>query len=172
MYLAHVCISVQDLDRSAAFYRDVMGFIQLTPPEHVPMVPDRPENAPDNNFTYYGYDCGVQCFRLNKNAKAEMAVFLVDPTQPFGGGIIEIQCFKDPATTYVEQNYITTGIKEICFDVGTLTELKEWEAKLKAAGVDMRTEIWEVGDGTLSAPTILFHDPDGNILQFTSSNHS
>ena len=168
MYIQHVCISVRDLDKSVAFYRDVMGFIQLTPPEHTPMLPERLPDAPSTAFSYYGYDCAVQCFRLNKNAKAHMAVMLVDPTAPLGGGCIEIQCFTDPATTYVEQNYTTTGIKEICFQCESLSKLKEWNEKLKAAGTDMRTDIWEIGDGPDRHATILFHDPDGNILQITA----
>ncbi|MEG2929169.1 MAG: VOC family protein [Oscillospiraceae bacterium] len=166
MFIQHVCISVKDLDRSVAFYRDVMGFMQVTPPQHVDMLLDRAPNAPDDNFSYYGYDCAVQCFRLNKNAKAKMAVMLADPAN---GGCIEIQCFTDPATTQIEQNYITTGIKEICFQCKNLTELKEWDAKLKAAGVDMRTEIWNIGDGALTHSTVLFHDPDGNILQIAAA---
>ena len=172
MFLQHVCISVQDLDRSVAFYRDVMGFMLLTPPEHTPMLPDRPENLPDTHYSYYGYDCGIQCFRLNKNAKAKMAVFLVDPANYQTSGVIEIQCFEDPKTTYVEQNYITTGIKEICFALNNMAELREWKAKLEAAGVDMRTDIWQIGEGAYAINTILFHDPDGNILQLTAPANS
>ena len=169
MFIQHVCISVQDLEKSCEFYRDIMGFTELTAPNHIEMLPDRPENAPDSHFSYYGYDCGEMCFRLNKNAKARMAVFMVDANEHAGGGCIEIQCFTDPKTTYVEQNYITTGIKEICFSVENVTKLKEWEDKLKAAGVDMRTQMWDVGDGAFRHPTILFHDPDGNILQLTAA---
>ena len=165
MFIQHNCIAVRDIEKSVAFYRDIMGFIPLTPPEHVKLNPaKRAANAPDNDFTLYQEDCGDQCFKI-PNCESYMAVMLVDPNAPAGGGCIEIQCYKSPATTYVEPTYLSTGIKEICFHVDTKEEVEAWEAKLKAAGVDMRTEIWAIGDGANTHYTLLFHDPDGIILQ-------
>lgn len=166
MFLQHVCICVKDLERSVKFYRDVMGFYLLTP-DPIKMGDRRTGDEPEAIYSYYQEDCGNQCFRL-PNAEAHMAVFLVDPLNPTGG-VLEIQCFTQPPTTYVEQNYVTTGIKEICYSVKDLEELEAWEARLKEAGVDMRTEIWQIGEGKLATQTLLFHDPDGIILQLATN---
>jgi catechol 2,3-dioxygenase-like lactoylglutathione lyase family enzyme len=169
MFIQHVCISVKDIDRSVAFYRDVMGFMQLTPAEHMQITPYGQEDSlPDSDFTYTQAGCGDLCFHV-KNVDCCMAVMLVDPQAFAGGGCIEIQCLKNPPTTYVEQNYFTTGIKEICFSVETAAEVYEWEKKLIEAGVEMRGPVWTTGSGKNGHKTILFHDPDGNILQIAAA---
>jgi catechol 2,3-dioxygenase-like lactoylglutathione lyase family enzyme len=169
MFIQHVCISVKDIDKAVAFYRDVMGFMQLTPPEHMQITPyGQEKDMPDSDYTYTQKEAGDLCFHI-KNVDCCMAVMLVDPNVFGGGGCIEIQCFKNPATTYVEQNYITTGIKEICFSVDTTAEVYAWEKKLKAAGVKMQGPVWTTGSGSRGHKTVLFYDPDGNILQIAAA---
>lgn len=167
MRIQHNCISVLDIDEAVKFYTEVMGFMLITPPEHVAITPYGKEaEAPESDFTITQAECGDLCFHI-KNVECKMAVCLLDPMSP-EGQCIEIQCYSNPKTTLVEQNYITTGIKEICFNVPTEADVYAWNDKLIAAGVKMQGPVWTIGSGTKQHKTVLFYDPSGNILQIAN----
>ncbi len=145
MFIQHVCLVVKDMEKSLAFYRDVLG---------LPVLADMV--IPNEFMSASVLDI---CF-VETNAKSRF-VALADEN----GNAIELQQPLSPevkSTPLEDLRYRTTGIKELAFGVPDLDKaVKDLEKK----GVKFRTPVWSVGEGDFSTRSILFDDPDGITLQ-------
>ena len=146
MFIQHVCLVVKDMDKSLAFYRDVLG---------LPVLADMV--IPNDEFM----SASVLdiCF-AETHAKSRMVALADDK-----GNAIELQQPLSPevrSTPLEDLRYRTTGIKELAFGVSDLDKaVKDLEEK----GIKFRTPVWSVGQGEFSTRSILFDDPDGITLQ-------
>lgn len=123
MPLHHVAISVKDLDKSLAFYRDVLG---LT------VFQDEIISGPD-----------VDIALMEREAKDRM-VLLMDEA----GNMIELldwQSLIVRERPHEHRNFTSTGLVEVCFIVQDLQKVEE---DLVRNGFSFGTPVWPFGKDT------------------------
>ena len=138
--IAHVGITVSDMEQSIAFYRDVLGL----------KLVDRMVMEGDSTDRLFG----------EENMRAELAYL------NGGDGMhcppVELICFtENPAEAYT-MNLHATCISEICFQVNSLDE--EYR-RLKRLGVTFLSKPQNFELGGNRSKAVYFRDPDGNILE-------
>jgi catechol 2,3-dioxygenase-like lactoylglutathione lyase family enzyme len=137
MQFNHVGISVTDLDRSIAFYRDMFGMEPLAPPfdfggAQFSEIMDIPEVE------------GRMCMIAKGNVWLELFEF----TSPRGAA-------KDPRYPVSDRGISHFGI--------TVDDIEGTYARLKAAGVPVHGRLQTFSGGGMRAAYC--RDPDGNVFE-------
>ena len=141
MNIMHIGLTVTDLNRSVAFYRDVLG---LT---YVGKLTMEGEET-DKLFGMSG--CRAEVGYLKCEGETE-------------GPLIELIQLNH--TEKVLPDLFRTGISEVCFEVKDMGAFTE---KLKAHHVSLLSEPQPfdfTGDGFGRSTALYFRDPDGIILE-------
>lgn len=149
MRINHVCIMVSDLERSFAFYRDLLGFTNV--------MYDVQE--PGNLF---------QSENLDDILGAENASTRIIMVASEDGTLLELQQASVPHTTKTPDEHLRyggTGITELAFDV---EDIDAFFQKVTAYGAQTQTDyIWSPDPRVRS---FLFYDPDGALIQAVGIN--
>jgi catechol 2,3-dioxygenase-like lactoylglutathione lyase family enzyme len=143
----HVNIVVADLEKSARFYEDVLGFSRT---KQVVIRGD-----------WVSATVGLP------NAAAE-CIYL---DLPAGGTRIELLRYLEPTGVRPADMGVPNvhGIRHIAFLVKDIDALT---ARLKQAGVRVFSDVQQVPDsqvtyaGGVKKHLVYFHDPEGNLLEF------
>ena len=136
----HVSLNVSNLERSLAFYRDVLSLEPLIPSENV-------EGS--------GFGRAVKI----DGAKIRYAVLRAKD----GATSLWLIQFLTPKARQSTQQANDTGAPHVAFNVDDIGEAK---AKLEARGVKFNSEPIKVDDGPLSGRSfVYFPDPDGVTIE-------
>jgi len=137
---AHVSFTVEDLDRSLAFYRDVLGMEPVAAMERVGEDISRIVGFPDAHLK-------IAFLRL-----------------PGGGPmLLELIQYLSPRGRPVDRRTCNPGSAHICFNV---TDIHSAYRALQAAGVCFRSEPVPIQTGVnRGGYAVYFLDPDGNTLE-------
>jgi catechol 2,3-dioxygenase-like lactoylglutathione lyase family enzyme len=141
MPLHHVAISVKDIERSIAFYRDALGMT---------VFQDEVISGPDVDMALMETDGHVRM------------VLLMDEA----GNMVELLDWQSPAVKERPpecRRFTSTGLVEVCFIVPDLAEV---ERNLMKNGFSFRTPVWQFGKNTDTygggyAEIRYVEDPDG-----------
>lgn len=141
--IAHVGITVRDMDKAVAFYRDVLGLRVL------------------GEATI----AGEEAARLTRvKGTVLRAVYLRSGTD-LKGGPVELLHFLEPATpSYLPQPQLTSpGITEVAFWV---KDIEKAYADLRAKDVEFYSppQLFDVA-GYGKVKEVYFWDPDGTTLE-------
>jgi len=140
----HTALSIKDMDKSLAFYRDLLGL----------------EVMFDS-----GWDKGLavadKILRVRGSAARQVML-------KAGNAYLELFEFRhpDPAPMASDRPVIDRGITHIAFDVKDVDS--EYE-RLKQAGVEFHCEPVNLGDETR---TTYGRDPDGNVIELQQLSSS
>ena len=141
MHVHHVAITVKDMDKSIAFYRDGLG---------LSIFQDKVISGPE-----------VDRSLMEPGAEVRM-VLLMDET----GNMIELLGWQSPPATERPPEHMrfnSTGLVEVAFMVNDMEQAEESLAK---AGYSFRTPVWRFGSdledyGGAEAKIRYVEDPDG-----------
>jgi len=141
MHVHHVAITVKDMDKSIAFYRDGLG---------LNVFQDEVISGPE-------VDTGL----MEPGAKVRM-VLLMDET----GNMIELLGWQSPSARErppEHMRFTSTGLVEVAFMVDDLERVEE---SLNEAGYSFRTPVWRMGSdlesyGGAEARIRYVEDPNG-----------
>lgn len=134
--LTHLGICVSDLERSLAFYRDVLGFVEV----------GRLEPDASSTSQLLGFDCTLQAVYLERD-----------------GWRIELLHYPTPGHTGSNEPRPMNrlGLTHLSFRVQDIDRVLE---KLEAAGGHVFEEsVLDLGDG--SSKALMAVDPDGTRLE-------
>lgn len=141
--IVHVGLTVTDLDRSVAFYRDVLGLTY---------VGEMEMSGPETERLFQRKDCRARVAYLN--GSRELAAPPVELIQ-FVGQTVEKQA----------GDLFRTSISELCFATENID--REYQ-RLKAAGVEFLSEP-QIFDSTQygfgKSCAVYLRDPDGIVLE-------
>ena len=138
--LHHVGLTVSDIERSIAFYRDVLGMTLIR----------RRETDADYIGTQTGFP-GV---------KLAAASFKVSPDSE---GSMEIVQYLSHAGEPVERGTNRAGSSHICF---TVNDIQSTYDALRAKGVPFKSEPVAITSGPNEGGYVAYlHDPDGYTLE-------
>lgn len=140
--IAHIGLTVSDLDRSIAFYRDVLG---------LNLLGEMQMNGPESTLLFDRDGCAARVAYLQT----------ADPKAP----LVELIQFTDRPSAQSRPDLFTTSISELCFSVEDIDQ--EYQ-RLIALGVEFLSppqtfDSRQYGFGISRA--VYFRDPDGNILE-------
>ncbi|HJN50661.1 MAG: VOC family protein [Pseudomonadales bacterium] len=136
----HTALSVKDMDRSLAFYRDLLGL----------------ELSMDRSWDNAGA-VGDKILRV-KGTAARQTMLRIGNSNNY----IELFQFNKPEPTPMAEDrpVIDRGITHICLDV---TDVDSEYERLSVAGVIFHCEPQDLG---LGCRTTYGRDPDGNVVEF------
>lgn len=134
----HIALSIKDMDRSLAFYRDLLGL----------------EVAMDKSWEDAG-ETGDKILRVKGTAARQVML-------KCGDAMVELFQFNrpEPAPMAEDRPVIDRGITHLCFDVKDVDA--EYE-RLSKAGVIFHCEPQNLGS---NCRTTYGRDPDGNVVEF------
>lgn len=134
----HIALSIKDMDRSLAFYRDLLGL----------------EVAMDKSWEDAG-ETGDKILRVKGTAARQVML-------KCGDVMVELFQFNrpEPAPMAEDRPVIDRGITHLCFDVKDVDA--EYE-RLSKAGVIFHCEPQNLGS---NCRTTYGRDPDGNVVEF------
>lgn len=134
----HIAMSVLDMDRSLAFYRDLLGF----------------ELRMDRTWENAG-ETGDKILRVKGTAARQTML-------QAGNAMVELFEFRKPAPAPMAEDrpVIDRGFTHLCFDV---TDVDAEYRRLSKAGVVFHCEPQDLGPG---CRTTYGRDPDGNVVEF------
>jgi catechol 2,3-dioxygenase-like lactoylglutathione lyase family enzyme len=137
--IAHFGITVGDLDRSIAFYRDVLGF-------GVGPTIERP---------------GDYAERLTGVSGARLAIVAV--SSPGASVFLELVQYLDGAGTRAKTRPCDSGTAHVCF---TTDRFDETTAALETAGVPFLGEVCRIPAGPRAGKRVVYlRDPDDVVLE-------
>lgn len=141
--IAHIGITVRDLDRSIEFYRDVLGL----------------------DYKGYMYMEGESTDRLFNSKDIRAKVAYLSPMSGEGCPDVELIEFERGEVKDDKPSLFKTSISELCFGV---EDIEGFYKDLLDKGVEVMSEpqafdSTEYGFGKSKA--LYFYDPDGNILE-------
>jgi catechol 2,3-dioxygenase-like lactoylglutathione lyase family enzyme len=143
-HIQHVGLTVSDLDRSIAFYRDILG-LEL----HV--APNMPVEGP-----HVAHALGVE-----PPAALRVAFFKVGDSD---SQIELLQYLSPPSSTRRAAAQNNIGAAHVCFQVA---DVRAKIAELEAKGVEFVSSLNVLDDGALAGwRWVYFKDPDGHTLEF------
>jgi catechol 2,3-dioxygenase-like lactoylglutathione lyase family enzyme len=144
MRINHVCIMVSDLDRSFAFYRDLLGFTNVMYDVSEPGTLFQGDTLDD----------------ILGHTGAATRIIMVASDD---GTLLELQQASTPVTARTPDDYLRyggTGITELAFDVDDIDTFFD---KVVSFGYGVQTDyIWSPDPRVKS---FLFYDPDGALIQ-------
>lgn len=134
----HIALSIKDMDRSLAFYRDLLGL----------------EVAMDKSWENAG-ETGDKILHVKGTAARQVML-------KCGDVMVELFQFNrpEPAPMAEDRPVIDRGITHLCFDVKDVDA--EYE-RLSKAGVIFHCEPQNLGS---NCRTTYGRDPDGNVVEF------
>ncbi len=150
--IAHIGISVPDLDAAIAWYEDVLGFRLIGAAGEVDLTDD-------SHFAHLCTDIfGADCKRL-RLAHISTA----------NGAALELFQFVDPVNETPDDNfeYWRNGIFHFCVvdpDVSGLA------ARIEQTGGKIRSKVWDLFEGQ-PYQLIYCEDPFGTVLEIYSHSH-
>lgn len=148
MTFNHIMFVVSSMEKALAFWRDLLGFTVV----YDAPCPDGVMIDKKTQDTCYGVE-DVNTHLVLLASEEGAVIELQEPFTP--------ACIKTPAE-YL--GYAYTGSQECAF---TVTDIEAWFDKIRAAGYKTTTDfIWKFGELTKS---FIFHDFDGNLIQFCES---
>lgn len=140
----HTSFTVADLDRSIAFYRDLLGL-------SLRHVQDQ-----DNAYTrlFVGYP----------DAHLRIAQFELPGASPGRSGhVLELVQYLQPSGPAVRPERYQPGASHLAFEI---EELRSVHKRFAAAGVDFVSDPVEITEGiNRGGATVYLHDPDGCTLE-------
>ncbi len=139
--IAHIGLTVSDLDKSVDFYRDVLK---------LDYIGEMTMQGEQTDLLFGDKDLTVRVAYL----KAKQ-----------GGPAIELIQFVDRAIAKDEASLFKTSISELCFEVD---DIDEWYAHLKAHNVAVlsKPQLFDSSDyGFGKSRALYFKDRDGIILE-------
>lgn len=145
--IVHVGVTVSDIDRSIAFYRDVLGLDFL------------------GEMVMEGNETDVLFGR--KNARARVAY--LKGTDEVLSPAVELICFTGIDVERKKSDLFRTSISEICFatpDIDTVYH-RLIDAGVECISAPQSFDFSEYGFGKSKA--IYFRDPDGIILELSEA---
>lgn len=145
--IMHVGVTVQDMDRSIAFYRDILG---LTFQGEILM------EGPETDALFGRKGCKARVAYLNGSDH-----IMAPP--------LELIQFVDEPSRKDSADLMKTSISEICFRVQDIDAVYE---HLIANGVDCLSAPQSfdfTADGFGKSKAIYFRDPDGIIMELMES---
>lgn len=150
--IAHIGVSVPNLDEAIAWYEDVLGFRLIGPPGDVDLTDD-------SHFAHLCTDIfGTGCKRL-RLAHISTA----------NGTALELFEFQDPASEEPTDNfeYWKRGIFHYCVVDPDIEGLAQ---RIAATGGKVRSKIWDLFDGQ-PYRLVYCEDPFGTIVEIYSHSH-
>lgn len=141
--IAHVGITVSDIDKSIAFYRDVLG---------LHFVGEIVMEGPETDILFNRKNARCRVAYLNGGDDA-----LCPP--------VELIQFTDVTVTRASADLFKTSISEICFRVDNIDDAY---MRLRINGVECLSapQLFDFTSGGFGkSKAIYFKDPDGNILE-------
>jgi catechol 2,3-dioxygenase-like lactoylglutathione lyase family enzyme len=142
-HIQHVGLTVSDLDRSIAFYRDVLG-LELF------VAPNMPVEGP-----HVAHALGVE-----PPAALRVAFFRVGDSD---SQIELLQYLSPPSTTRRAAAQNNIGAAHVCFQVA---DVRARIAELEARGVEFVSNLNVLDEGALAGwRWVYFKDPDGHTLE-------
>lgn len=141
--VAHIGITISDMERSIAFYRDVLGLKFLGE-----LVMEGPETD--------------ELFNL-KNAKLRVAY--LNGSEHIMAPAIELIQFVNNETVIDEMSLFKTSISEICFRTDDIDQVYKHliDNGVKCLSAPQAFDF--TSDGFSKSKAIYFKDPDGIILE-------
>ncbi len=140
--VAHIGLTVSDLNRSVAFYRDVMGFTYLG---------EMSMGGPESAALFQRPGCSARVGYLQTADKHASLVELIE--------------FTDQPSATSEPSLFQTSISELCF---TTDDIDAEYQRLLALGVEFLSEP-QTFDSTAygfgKSRAVYLRDPDRNILE-------
>ena len=136
MRWSHVAITVKDMERSLAFYRDALG---------LRLFMDELLSGPDLDRAVMETGARIRAVVL-----ADEAMNMIE--------LIEWQSHRAKHRPPEHLKFISTGLVEICLSVPDLAGLVE---DLEKKGFKCRTPIWYLEAGGARTPITHVEDPDG-----------
>lgn len=145
--IVHVGLTVKDLDRSVAFYRDVLGLAYLG---------EMKMEGPETERLFQRKGCTARVAYLNGS-------------QELAAPPVELIQFEDQEPRQQAGDLFRTSISELCFTTDDID--KEYQ-RLKELGVEFLSEpqtfdSTQYGFGKSRA--VYLRDPDGIILEIIQS---
>ena len=140
---AHIGLTVSDLDRSVAFYRDTLGLEYLG---------EMKMGGPETAALFNKEDC-----------RARVAYLTGDKTHQ--GPPVELIQFIDQPIQHRRSDLFTTSVSELCLNTDDIDGDYE---RLKAAGVEFISapqSFDSTAYGFGKSRAVYFYDPDGIILE-------
>jgi catechol 2,3-dioxygenase-like lactoylglutathione lyase family enzyme len=140
----HVAITVSDLERSAAFYRDALGFRKV-----LDMRADGPQNA--------------RMMRLPKGARAR-SIMMTQGNSTVGEiELMQVEPMAERQSPPKRVNDYGTWL--VSFEVKD-EPIAAVVERLRAMGVKFFSDIEDLEiEGYAPIKAVLFEDPDGNLLE-------
>ena len=139
--VAHIGLTITNLERSIKFYKDVLGFKYI----------GKMNMEGESTETLFN----------KKNTKASVGYLASDDDTP----LVELIEFKDVEVTKNKSSLFNTSISELCFYVDDIN--KEYE-RLKMLGVEFISNP-QMFDSTSygfgKSIAVYFYDPDYNIIE-------
>jgi catechol 2,3-dioxygenase-like lactoylglutathione lyase family enzyme len=132
----HVAITVSDMEKSLAFYRDALGLKTFM---------DEVASGPDLDKAIM--EIGV---RIRMVMLADEAMNMIE--------LLEWQSHRAKKRPPEHLKFISTGLVEICLSVPDLEKLVE---DLEKKGVKCRVPIWYFEAGGFGTKVTYVEDPDG-----------
>lgn len=139
----HVGLSVRDIERSIAFYRDCLG------------LPLRHRQLQENEYTsnLVGYP----------NVRITVAQFQLPGENPGSGHVLELTEYERPRGAEVDISTPNIGVAHLAFEVGDIDVMRP---TLEAGGARFVSEPQEIAAGiNKGGRAVYLRDPDGFTLE-------
>ena len=145
--IAHIGLTVRDLDRSVEFYRDILGL----------------------DYKGFMYMEGESTDRLFKGQNIKAKIAYLSPKSCEACPDVELIEFERGEVEEDQPSLFKTSISELCFGV---EDIEVFYNKLIEDGVEVMSQP-QVFDSTSygfdKSKAFYFYDPDGNILEAIES---
>ena len=145
--IAHIGLTVRDLDRSIEFYRDVLGL----------------------DYKGYMYMEGESTDRLFDGKDIRAKVAYLSPMTGESCPDVELIEFERGEVKDDEPSLFKTSISELCFGVEDIEGFYK-DLLDKGVGVMSSPQVFDSTEyGFGKSKALYFYDPDGNILEAIES---
>lgn len=145
--IAHIGLTVTDLDRSIKFYRDLLGL----------------------SYKGYMYMEGESTDKLFNGEDIRAKVCYLSPKEGAGCPDVELIEFERGEVKRDTPSLFKTSISELCFAVEDIEEFYAYLLE-KDVRVMSKPQAFDSSDyGFGKSKAIYFYDPDGNILEAIES---
>jgi lactoylglutathione lyase len=140
----HVAITVSDLERSVAFYREALGFRQV-----LDMKVNMPQNA--------------RMLRLPRDVKGR-SIMMAQGSSTVGEiELLQIEPLAEKQTPPKRANDLGTWL--LSFEVKN-EPIEDVIKRLRGMGVKFFSDLEEIDlEGYAPIKAVIFEDPDGNLLE-------
>jgi catechol 2,3-dioxygenase-like lactoylglutathione lyase family enzyme len=143
--IQHVAITVSNLERSVAFYRDTLGFRKV-----LDMLNDTPANARMLRVAQQGFSIRAVIMAQGSSTVGEVELIQIEPQ-------------AERSTAPKRPNDL--GFWALSFEVKD-EPIEDVVKRLREMGVKFFSDLEEIDlKGYAPMKAVLFEDPDGNLLE-------